>query len=91
MAENDYVDHVGSDGTLPADRVSATGYVSQLVGENIAAGTLTPAETVNALMASGNHCRNIMRSNYTELGVGYVAWSASFYYQYWTEVFAAPN
>ena len=42
-------------------------------GENIAAGQRTPQEVVNAWMNSQGHRKNIMKSEYTHIGVGYLA------------------
>ena len=91
MAENGYFSHTGSDGSLPDERVSDTGYVWQTVGENIGAGHPTPADIVAGLMASPGHCANIMAPEFSELGVGYISWPGSDYIRYWTQDFASPD
>jgi uncharacterized protein YkwD len=40
-------------------------------GENIAAGQATPKEVVDAWMASPGHKANILREEFTHMGVGY--------------------
>jgi len=91
MADNGYFSHTGFDGSLPDERVSDTGYVWQTMGENIAAGHPTPADVVAGWMASPSHCHSIMAPEFSELGVGFVAWPDSTYLRYWTQDFATPQ
>lgn len=78
MVSEDYFDHVSPSGQTPLDRLTAAGYipnseVGYVIGENIAWGTLnlaTPQATVNAWIASPEHLANILKSQYTETGIG---------------------
>ena len=59
-----------TNGSTPGSRVGATGYRWSTVGENIAAGFLTPADVVRAWMSSADHCANILGPSYRNIGVG---------------------
>ena len=60
------------------------------MGENIAAGKNTAAKVVQQWMNSPGHRANILRSDYTELGVGYVYKENSQYMHYWGQIFRRP-
>jgi uncharacterized protein YkwD len=53
-----------------ASRISATGYVWRMAGENIATGFDTPRGVVRAWMASTGHCQNILNPTYRNIGTG---------------------
>ncbi len=72
--------HVGSDGSTLRDRVDRTGYPWRALGENIAKGQSAPESVMAAWLGSSGHCANIMRPQFTELGVGRAGVS-------WTQVF----
>jgi uncharacterized protein YkwD len=91
MGRRGFFAHDNPDGEGPGARVEQTGYRYQSVGENIAAGYETPEEVMQGWIDSPGHCLNIMRSNWTELGVGYAARDGSQYYTYWTQKFARPR
>ncbi|MEM7647928.1 MAG: CAP domain-containing protein [Cyanobacteria bacterium P01_A01_bin.70] len=91
MATADFFDHRDPANQNPRDRAIRFGYESRSVGENIAAGQLTPQAVFNAWLNSPGHRRNMLNANWNEIGVGY-------YYQqndtgsvnyraYWTQVF----
>jgi uncharacterized protein YkwD len=88
MAANKYFAHASQDGTSFSDRISQAGYRWTSVAENIAAGQQTPAAVVSAWLNSPGHCRNIMSSQVTQLGVGYAAGGT--YGSYWTQDFGKP-
>ena len=56
------------------------GYVSRRMGENLAWGQRTPEAVVREWMASPGHRANILRSDFTETGVG-------FYNNRWSQLF----
>ena len=90
MAANREFDHRGHDGSTPADRIQRAGYgVYRIVGENIAAGAMTPAEVTEGWFASAPHCENIMDGRFTEIGIAYAANLDSAAGLYWTQDFAA--
>ncbi|TAA47461.1 CAP domain-containing protein [Corallincola spongiicola] len=91
MANYDFFDHTGLDGSSPGDRISEQGYDWRSYGENIAAGQFNAQQAVNGWMNSPGHCRNIMNPNVTEMGLACVENSSASYGRYWTQVFARPQ
>jgi uncharacterized protein YkwD len=72
MAQHDDFDHRGHDGSTPAVRVDRAGFgAHRIVGENIAAGAMTPDEVAKGWLASPAHCENIMDGRFTLIGIGY--------------------
>ena len=59
-------------------------------GENIAAGRATPEETVRDWVNSEGHYRNMIDTNYTEIGVGYYYDYNSPYHYHWVQIFRKP-
>lgn len=85
-------EHRGHDGSSPATRVERTGYGRYLVvGENIAAGAMTPAEVTQGWLDSPAHCENIMDPRFSESGIGFAVNLSSSELVYWTQVFAKPR
>jgi uncharacterized protein YkwD len=84
MADNDYFSHTSLDGRTLADRVNATGYSWSSLGENIAAGYATVQQTMDAWMASDDHCANLMNPRFAEFGLACARNDASTYRTYWT-------
>jgi uncharacterized protein YkwD len=91
MLRYDYFDHIGHDGSSPAQRVDAIGYRHRLVGENIALGPETAQEAVRGWLSSPGHCENIMDPRFTELGVAFAANRSGEPRIYWVQAFAAPR
>jgi uncharacterized protein YkwD len=91
MACNGFFSHIGSDGSTSRDRVARQGYGATWVGENIFGGMLSsPSGVVTWWMNSTPHRANILNTNYTSFGVGYVYLNTAPYQKYWTVVFAKP-
>ncbi len=62
-------------------------------GENIAAGQETPQDVVDAWMNSPGHRANILRPEFTSIGVGFTDdtdETITDHDTYWTQIFAAP-
>ena len=95
MAEEDFFNHIGLNGSEPWDRAAAEGYTAQTLGENIAAGQATPEQVFQGWVASEGHRENLLNPNYTELGVGYFKLENDTgqinYVHYWTQVFGSGN
>ncbi len=92
MAQSLLFDHRGRDGSTPAQRVERAGYgAHRIVGENIAAGAMSPTEVTAGWLASPAHCENIMDRRFTQIGIGYAASPHSDVGMYWTQDFAAPR
>ncbi|MDY3563741.1 CAP domain-containing protein [Gemmata sp. JC673] len=87
MAAQDKLEHVLDEKT-PADRVAAAGYKPQLVGENIAWNAKDAAGVVAEWMDSPTHRDNILRAEYTEIGVAVAKNKRG--EPYWVQVFGKP-
>lgn len=91
MACNGIFGHEGSDGSTVWMRVAAQGYSASWVGENIfAGGSATPLSAFSWWMNSEPHRNNLLHSNFTEIGIGYIYEPDSPYKGYFTAVFARP-
>ena len=95
MAEGDFFNHIGADGSAPWDRAEAEGYTAMAMGENIAAGQLTPEQVVQGWIDSPGHRENMLNPSYTELGVGYFELENDTgqvnYNRYWTQLFGSGD
>jgi uncharacterized protein YkwD len=76
MVHAKFFSHDSPSGASVLERVKRKGYRSSgglMVGENIAWGSgryATPAEIVNGWMHSSGHRANVLRREFTEIGVG---------------------
>jgi uncharacterized protein YkwD len=91
MANHNYMDHTGHDGSTPADRVTRTGYKWKAIGENLASGVLTPEDAVNGWVGSPHHCENLMSARFTQMSLAYAVNAASNGGIYWTQLFGTPR
>lgn len=88
MDLRDFFSHTNPDGDLPWDRMRAAGMSFSWAGENIAYGYPSAAAVMNGWMTSTGHRENILRPEYTHLGVGvHVSPQGTIY---WTQVFFTP-
>lgn len=98
MATEDFFSHNDPDGTTPGQRVKATGYVFQMIGENIEAGTDSAEQAVDVWMNSPGHRANILTCAFRETGIAVydqeddrpLNGQPVAYKYYWTQVFALP-
>lgn len=91
MAEHEHFQHVGTDGSTPAERATRAGYRWSTVAENIASGLSTADEVVKSWLESPGHCANIMRPQLTEMGVAYVVNRKTKHRIFWAQVFGTPR
>jgi uncharacterized protein YkwD len=73
MVSRKFYEHETPDGVDPQMRLSAVGYAPPWTGENLYTGTGSEATPVRALkrwMESPGHRENILRPEFTEVGVG---------------------
>jgi hypothetical protein len=92
MAAKGYFSHLGPDGKEPWSWITAAGYDYRFAGENLAVRFVDSSDVVKAWMASPSHRDNIVKPNYTEIGVGvangvYQGQPATYVVQY----FASPQ
>ncbi len=98
MAVQDYFSHTSKDGRGMLERIADAGFdilvSGGTAGENIAwganGGNRTAKDVVAAWMKSPGHCRNIMKAEFKEIGIGayYIARSGG---QFTSEIFWTQN
>ena len=91
MAQHRSMDHRGSDGSQPDERVTRAGYRWRAIGENIAAGQRTADAVVATWLDSPGHCTNIMEPQFTEMGIAFALAPSRNPPIYWAQEFAAPQ
>lgn len=91
MATHNFMDHTGSDGSSPADRITHAGYHWRMVGENLASGMMKPEEAVAGWLKSPHHCENLMTARFTEMGLAFAVNPSSDSGVYWTQTFGTPH
>lgn len=69
MESNNYFDHTSQDGRSFSERAKEAGFTGSPVGENIARGFDSEQRVMQGWMGSPGHCRNIMTSNATHIGI----------------------
>ncbi len=91
MAAKGYYAHVSPEGLTPMHWVEKAGYDYLIIGENLVVNRTDADQVVDAFMGSSGHRANILRKDFTEIGVGvangiYKGKDATFTVQ----IFAAP-
>ncbi|MGJ5893240.1 CAP domain-containing protein [Streptomyces niveiscabiei] len=87
MAARAFYSHTSPEGTQPWDRAKAAGSAKRSIGENIACGQRSAAEVVEGWMNSPGHRANILKADFTHLGVGFAGGGPAG--TYWTQLFGA--
>ncbi|MFY0760993.1 MULTISPECIES: SafA/ExsA family spore coat assembly protein [Metabacillus] len=85
MRDKNYFSHTSPTYGSPFDMMKSFGIQYSYAGENIAAGQTTAKSVVTAWMNSEGHRKNILSSNFKEIGVGYAKGGS--YGHYWTQMF----
>lgn len=70
MAEKGYFSHTGPDGSLPWKWLEKAGYRYTYAGENLAVKFTDSKDVQEAWMKSPTHRANILKSEFTEIGIG---------------------
>lgn len=70
MVKNDYWDHNDKQGREPWYFIDQAGYSYEYAGENLAYGFRSESDTVTGWMNSDGHRKNILDTNFTEVGFG---------------------
>jgi uncharacterized protein YkwD len=90
MAMRGSLEHRGSDGSLPGERITRVGYAWRASGENIAAGQRDEEAVVAAWIASPAHCTVLMTSYFTDTGIAFALAPDRDPPIFWVQVFATP-
>ncbi len=92
MADNNFLEHTGSDGSELAERIDRVGYAWSFIAENVAAGPPTPQQTVRAGVKSTEHRDTILNKDIEVIGVGHAVIEGTArrqsYKHYWVVIFA---
>jgi uncharacterized protein YkwD len=84
MKAKGYFSHIGKDGRYPWTRAEDAGYKYLLIAENIATGYSTEETVVKSWFESEGHCKNLMKKEYSEMGLGRSG-------TYWTQMLGQPG
>ncbi|WP_341834016.1 CAP domain-containing protein [Chitinophaga pollutisoli] len=84
MKEFNYFSHEDRNGQSAGFRISSMGYTWAAWGENIALGVLNEKTVVNGWFNSITHCKVLMNSRFTEMGVAKVG-------NFWSQELAVPR
>ncbi|NDU71672.1 stress protein [Actinomadura sp. DSM 109109] len=87
MVARRFYSHTSPEGTQPWDRARAAGATHLGIGENIACGQRSPAEVVQGWMDSPGHRANILKPDFTHIGVGFHGGGKAG--TYWTQLFGS--
>lgn len=87
MAARAFYSHTSPEGSQPWDRAAAAGSRMRMIGENIACGQRSPAEVVEGWMNSPGHRANILKRDFTHIGIGFAGGGPAG--TYWTQLFGA--
>ncbi|MFC5714413.1 CAP domain-containing protein [Thalassorhabdus alkalitolerans] len=85
MRDQDYFSHYSPTYGDPFEMMTSQGIDFQGAGENLAAGQTSPEQVVREWMESPSHRDNILRPDYTHIGVGHVEGGS--FGTYWTQMF----
>lgn len=70
MAKLNYFSHTSPTYGSPFDMMKQFGISYGTAGENIAMGQKTPEQVMQSWMNSAGHKANILKSSYTQIGIG---------------------
>ncbi|MFD6987987.1 CAP domain-containing protein [Streptomyces sp. NPDC059943] len=85
MVARGFYSHTSPDGRQPWDRAAAAGCTHRGIGENIACGQRSAAEVVRGWMDSPGHRANILKPDFTHIGIGFRGGGEAG--TYWTQLF----
>jgi uncharacterized YkwD family protein/spore coat assembly protein SafA len=85
MAQKGYFSHQSPTYGSPFDMMKQFGVSFKAAGENIASGQRTPQEVMDSWMKSTGHRANILKPEFTHIGVGY--YRGGSYGHMWTQMF----
>ncbi|MFF7844620.1 CAP domain-containing protein [Streptomyces ossamyceticus] len=85
MVARAFYAHTSPEGGEPWHRAAAAGSTRRTIGENIACGQRSAAEVVEGWMNSPGHRANILKPDFTHMGVGFTGGGGAG--TYWTQLF----
>lgn len=91
MAEKNFFEHLGSDGSDVGRRTKAAGFRWCIISENISAGFENPLMVVDDWLQSPSHCASLMDPMITTIGAACARNPESTYGTYWVLVMGVPK
>ena len=91
MAEHDFFERTGSDGSSVEDRVRARGFEPLFITENLGVGQETPEEIFDAWRGSPIHEAALLAEPATHLGVGHSINTNTQFQTFWTLTVASVD
>jgi len=88
MSTNNYFAHTAPDGTTEEDRAIKQGYYFQIIGENIAAGSPSPQDTMTDVSFSTPAFNRLTNPSFQDFGCGFAQGGP--YKYYWTFMYGLP-
>lgn len=91
MAQQDFLDHTGKDGSTPGSRIQKAGYdwmnskKGSMIAENIAAGQNSVKEVMRGWRNSKSHYKNMVNPVFTHVGFGMSINERAKYKKYWVQ------
>ncbi len=91
MAQQDFLDHTGNDGSTPGSRIQKAGYdwmnskKGSMIAENIAAGQNSVLEVMRGWRKSKSHYKNMVTPEFTHVGFGMAINQRAKYKKYWVQ------
>ena len=87
MLQRKYFEHQSPFYGYPWEMANYLDYEFKSLGENLAKSLITPADVMKGWMASPKHKENVLKSNYTHIGVAVKRDSSGNYY--WVQLFSS--
>lgn len=90
LALRDRLSHVDAMQRGFAARLQSVGYRAAGAGENLAAGQVSVDDALRAWVASPPHCANLMKPEFSDVGLACVQRRGSRYERFWVAHLGAP-
>lgn len=84
MADNEFLNITGSDGSSPQDRLTRVGYQATRMVSDVAWGYPDEKAVIQGWIDKPSVCKNMMNPDFSELGIAKVG-------DYWTIILSRPN
>jgi uncharacterized protein YkwD len=89
MAQHNFFDHLGSNGSTPGDRITRAEYPWGFFAENLGCGYAAAEAVVQAWLDSPGHRANMLAPEAEHVGIGLASAPEADCAPYWTGLFAA--
>jgi uncharacterized protein YkwD len=90
LAQRDVVSHLDARQRNFSVRLREAGYAARGAGENLAAGQDSLEDALQSWLTSPAHCANLMRADFSDVGLACVQRRGSRYERFWVAHLGAP-